>query len=183
MHVRPTRGKILGKVLDQHERLSSSGLLVIEKAQPNKITVVAVGNYERDKKGKDMQHVAHVGDIAHVKKHSGWPVMMNREKFLFVKNGDIVARENEKGLHAVRDMIIAEVKYEEMMSKIIVPDSAKQYSGDFCGVVVAVGPEYRHRLNVGDRVRFTRHEGFKISYKDKEYLSLKHRWVVGVERD
>ena len=183
MDIKPTRGKILGKVLS--DKTEENGVLVVRfsKDIPSRINVVAVGNPNTTKKGKNVKPFVHVGDIAHVKRYSGVPCSVGEEKFLFVKNDDIVARETKEGIHAVGDTILATLEYAEKQRTIIIPDQAKQYSGDFWGRVVAVGPEYRHQVTVGDRIRFTRNEGMKVFYGGREHLTLKHKWVVGVERD
>lgn len=81
-------------------------------------------------------------------------------------------------IKAVRDTIIVELEYADKISGIVVPDSAKQYHGDFKGKVVAVGPDYPYNdIKPGDYVFFNRHEGHRIYIKDKMYLSLRNKWV------
>ena len=82
-------------------------------------------------------------------------------------------------LKAVRDMVIVKVNYTDKISNIIVPDSAKQYGGDFTGKVIAIGPDYKHDIKVGDEVFFNRHEGYRIRANGEDYLALNSKWIVG----
>ncbi len=83
-------------------------------------------------------------------------------------------------LRAVRDTVIVRVIYaERSKGGIVIPETAKQYSGSFVGDVVSVGPGYKYDVKPGDRVVYRRHEGFKIRANGKDYLSLRSKWVVG----
>lgn len=84
-------------------------------------------------------------------------------------------------LKAVRNCVIVKLLYDEKIGSIVVPETAKQYSGSFTGKVVAIGPEYRYDLKVGDKVYFRRHEGHRIRYRGENYLSLRSRWVFAKE--
>ena len=88
-------------------------------------------------------------------------------------------------IKAVRDWVVVKLRYKEQTGSIVIPDSAQQYSGDFYGEVVSIGPDYKYDLKTGDKIAFVRHEGFKIFDKDgEEYLSLRERWVLGkIEED
>ena len=86
-------------------------------------------------------------------------------------------------IKAVRDMVIVECVYEEKKNTLYIPDNAKQYHGDFYGVVIAIGPDYKHDLKVGQKVMFRRHEGTKVIIDNKEYLALKEKWVEAIIED
>jgi co-chaperonin GroES (HSP10) len=133
------------------------------------------------KKGKQIPVGAYVGDVVHVRKHSALECKHNGKTYAFVRYDDIVARETSKGLHAMRDMILVKTEYAKKEQMIIIPDQAKQYKGEFAGRVVAVGPDYQHRVSVGDKIKFTRHEGVKVEYENEEYLALKNKWVEAIE--
>ncbi len=81
-------------------------------------------------------------------------------------------------LKAVRDCIIVRLEYAEHMRGLIVPEKAKQYSGNMWGIVVAVGPECKDDLKPGDSVAYRRHEGFLVRYKGEDLWSLQSKWVV-----
>ena len=87
-------------------------------------------------------------------------------------------------LRAVRDCIIVRIFYDEKSKGgIVIPDTAKQYHGSFVGVVVAIGPDYPYDLKVEDKVYYRRHEGYKIRYKESDYMSLQSKWVVGKQKE
>ena len=85
-------------------------------------------------------------------------------------------------LEAVRNTVIVKIEYEEKIGSIIIPDNAKQYSGDFKGRVISVGPDYKYDVKKGDRVYFYRHEGHKVIKDDETYMSLRARWLMGRDR-
>lgn len=86
-------------------------------------------------------------------------------------------------LRAVRNTIIVRVRYaEKSEGGIVIPDKAKQYNGSFVGDVHSVGPEYKYDVKVGDCVHFVRHEGHRIRWQGKAYLSLRAKWVVSREK-
>ena len=87
-------------------------------------------------------------------------------------------------IHACNKYIVIKLEYEEEMRGIIVPDQAKQYSGEFYGEVVSVGDMVtratKKMLKPGDRILYNRHEGWKIVDKhEKEYFAIRERWLVG----
>jgi len=86
-------------------------------------------------------------------------------------------------LKAVSDTIIIKLDYADKMHGLIVPDSAKQYHGEFVGIVESVGPacSFRNDLKKGERVKIVRHEGHKIICSQEEYFCVSERWVVGKE--
>jgi len=87
-------------------------------------------------------------------------------------------------LFAQLDNIIVKVLYAEKVKEIIIPDCAKEYSGEFKGLVTAIGPDYKDDLKVGDCVIFSRHEGLGFTdSKEEKYLVLKPKWVLAVYED
>lgn len=85
-------------------------------------------------------------------------------------------------IRAVRDMVLIRLQYAEKMRSIIVPDKAKQYSGDFWGEVVSVGPDSKYNLKPGDKMHFLRLEGFEVNYNGEKLLAIQNKWIWGVER-
>ena len=80
-------------------------------------------------------------------------------------------------LKAPHNLIIVSLEYADRIGSIIVPDSAKQYKGNFVGIVKAIGPEYPYDLQVGDKVYYRRHEGFTIRTDEGKFIALRERWV------
>lgn len=89
--------------------------------------------------------------------------------------------DEHEPFEALRDEVIVRIIYAENIQSIIIPDSAKQYSGDFCGEVVAIGPDHLHGLTPGDRIYFRRHEGWPITYRGEKLVVLRDKWVEAVE--
>lgn len=85
-------------------------------------------------------------------------------------------------LEAVRDTVLVKIEYAEKIGSIIIPDKAKQYSGDFKGIVKSVGPDYKYDVKEGDRVYFYRHEGHKVIVNEETFMSLRARWLMGRDR-
>ena len=92
-----------------------------------------------------------------------------------------MGREESVMIKAVRDTVIVRVIYAEKTGLIEIPDQAKQYSGNFCGRVISVGPDYKYDLKAGDKVYFRRHEGHKVIIDDITYLSLRSKWCIAKE--
>lgn len=87
-------------------------------------------------------------------------------------------------LKAVRDTIIVSIEYsDQSKGGIVIPETAKQYSGSFVGIVHSVGPDYKYDVKPGDKVYIRRHEGFKILHKGTTYFSMRSRWVVGKQKE
>jgi len=82
---------------------------------------------------------------------------------------------------AVYDTVIVEVIYKTITSgSIIIPNTVTntiEYNADHYGLVVSVGPDYRYKLKVGDKVIFRKLEGFELFVGDTKYMNLRSRWV------
>ncbi len=83
-------------------------------------------------------------------------------------------------LKATFDNIIVKADYKEtaVNSIIIIPDQFKKRISSYDGIVISVGPNYKDGVVPGDRVVFTRGEGYSVWYKDEEYLSLQEKWIL-----
>ena len=82
---------------------------------------------------------------------------------------------------AVSDTIIIKLDYASNMRGIDVPDTAKQYSGDFVGIVESIGPacSFRNDLKKGDFVALERHEGWIVMQGMEKYFAISERWILG----
>lgn len=85
-------------------------------------------------------------------------------------------------LKAAGSYVIVEPVFEVKNEKIYIPAHIAKKEGDFYGVVVAVGPEYRQDkpLKVGESVLYRRNEGVEIEHDGKKFLALKEQWVLAV---
>ena len=87
-------------------------------------------------------------------------------------------------IKAANKYIVVNVEYKDKTeSGIIIPDQAKQYSGEFYGRVISIGNLVSRRIKQavapGDRILFDRHEGFKIQDKyGDECFAIRERWCV-----
>lgn len=87
-------------------------------------------------------------------------------------------------LKALRDELIIEKVFEEKKGLIFIPDNqgGKKYHGSYHGIVHAIGPEYPYKddVKIGSKVFFRRHEGKKIKIDNKEYYTIKEKFIEGV---
>src|SRR3990167_7317136 len=83
-------------------------------------------------------------------------------------------------IKATYDNIIIKPIYEHPELSVILLDQSKKYRYDYYGLVVAVGPDYPYDMKIGDKVVFSRHEGFAFIHEDVEYRTLKEERVLGV---
>jgi co-chaperonin GroES (HSP10) len=86
-------------------------------------------------------------------------------------------------LQAVGDQVIVRQFYHEKEGSIYIPDTAKKYNAAFYGEVISVGPESKEDIKVGDKIAWTRHEGFEIEHDGIVYLALRPRHIQGVYDD
>lgn len=86
-------------------------------------------------------------------------------------------------LRATSDTILIKLSYDSKAGNIFVPDQAKQYSGNFWGIVESVGPacSFRNEVKKGDKVKLVRHEGFKVICGVEEFMCVSERWIVAKE--
>ena len=71
------------------------------------------------------------------------------------------------------DNIMVKMIHEEKMGSFYVPDTAKQYHGDFYGIVVSVGVTSKAPLKKGDKILFQRHEGREILHEGEKLIVLR----------
>ena len=94
----------------------------------------------------------------------------------------MIAIEREGKVIAVDSMVIIRLHYSEKMNNLIVPENAKQNSGDYYGEVISVGPEYLDKsLKKGDKLIYLRNEGYKFTtFETREELyAVKSCWIYG----
>lgn len=93
--LRPARGKLLGEIIGG-DYVSAGGILVVnsvKKKKPRKCRIVAIGGPFVDNKGRAQVYRAAVGQIAHFKLSEGMETEIERKKYIFLENEDIVAVE------------------------------------------------------------------------------------------
>ena len=86
-----------------------------------------------------------------------------------------------------KNTIVRPIYDEKSKGGIIIPEGAKkykQYDTEVRGEVISVGPEseFKSLLKPGDKVIWVRHEGKRFYYEGEMFLSIKDRWIRGVER-
>ena len=95
--------------------------------------------------------------------------------------------KDKKTLKAVRDMVIVRLIYADKIKTIIVPDKSKPASASFYGEVVAIGPDNRYDLKIGDKIHYVRSgacpEGFEVKYDGEKLWAIQNKWIWGVERE
>ena len=87
-------------------------------------------------------------------------------------------------IHATFDNVLVKPVYEQISDTIVLAETAEKSTGNFYGIVVAVGPTYPDpSLKVGDKILYTRignvPEGIDIDIDGVAYTLLKEKWVLG----
>lgn len=68
-------------------------------------------------------------------------------------------------------------------SSIIIPPSAEKRNAPDIGIVVAVGENADHCIEVGMKVIFGRHAGDWIKWKDREFYVVADEDIIAVEEN
>ncbi len=200
-----TKGKVILETLHR-ERLLPSGIWMADKipgeASDNVGKIVSIGRpvpkscrncqdkmWCRKKcaeKGKMLKMEGEIGDICHFRGVFGKKFNFNDRKYVAINYEDIIALETAGNIRAVGSMLIAEREFAKQEGSIVIPDNAKQNSGNFWGNVIAIGPDYPDKsLNIGDKALYDRGEGYKFkTYAGGiEYYAIKERWIYGKKRE
>ena len=91
--IQPTRGKFYCEVIKEEE-ITPSGIIIKADEKPIKARVISVGVPQMDKKGKPIRPCAKPGDSVYYKRGFGKEVVMDRKRYIFLKNDEIVGVEN-----------------------------------------------------------------------------------------
>jgi len=94
------------------------------------------------------------------------------------KNQNMVGGRMSK-LQAIQDQVIVKLHHSEKVGKIYIPEKSKAYNADYYWEIIAVGPDEKFGLKVGDKVMGPRHEGKPIEHENEKYLSLKSKHLWG----
>jgi chaperonin GroES len=91
MKLRPLQDRVIVKQSEAEEK-TKSGILLPDaaKEKPTKGKVVAVGPGKLDDNGKPMELGVRVGDTIYYGKYSGTDVEVNGEKFVILRESDIL---------------------------------------------------------------------------------------------
>lgn len=180
----PLRGKILVEIL-KNKKITKSGLIIAEniKEIPHKGRIISLGKPCLDKNGKEVKIYYKENDIVYFKRKWESPKNDNEKEMLILKDEDIVAYEDEQGIHAVKDEIIIKRHYEGKIgsSSLIIPENIGIRSNheDFYGLVISVGKDSRMSINIGDKILYHRNEGVQIKIDDQdEIFSIKRRAIL-----
>jgi len=172
----PTKNKILCEVV-LRERKLPSGLWLTDRIKNEKKDNVArcIGV------GKDIKGVRRT-DLVHFKAPFARRLTYNGKNLLVLKEDEVIAIERDGEVKAVGNMVIAKLEYSKKIGSIIVPDNAKQNSGDFIGKVVSCGPDYPVDLPKDTSLVFLRNEGYRFKTYDtrEELIAIKERWCYAI---
>ena len=91
MKLRPLADRVIVKQSDAESK-TASGIVLPDSAKekPTKGKVIAVGPGKLDEKGKPMELGLRVGDSVYYGKYSGTDVEVNGEKFVILRESDIL---------------------------------------------------------------------------------------------
>jgi chaperonin GroES len=91
MKLRPLQDRVIVKQSEAEEK-TKSGILLPDaaKEKPTKGKVIAVGPGKLDDNGKPMEIGLRVGDTIYYGKYSGTDVEVNNEKFVILREQDIL---------------------------------------------------------------------------------------------
>ncbi|MGA3065242.1 MAG: co-chaperone GroES [Tepidisphaeraceae bacterium] len=91
MKLRPLQDRVIVKQSEAEEK-TASGILLPDtaKEKPTKGKVISVGPGKLDDKGKHMELAVRNGDIVFYGKYSGTDVEVDGEKFVILRESDIL---------------------------------------------------------------------------------------------
>jgi chaperonin GroES len=91
MKLRPLQDRVIVKQADAEEK-TASGIVLPDtaKEKPTKGKVIAVGPGKLDDNGKRMELGVRAGDIVYYGKYSGTDVEVNGEKFVILRESDLL---------------------------------------------------------------------------------------------
>jgi chaperonin GroES len=91
MKLRPLQDRVIVKQSEAEEK-TASGILLPDtaKEKPTKGKVISVGPGKHNDKGKHMELGVRVGDIVFYGKYSGTDVEVDGEKFVILRESDIL---------------------------------------------------------------------------------------------
>jgi chaperonin GroES len=91
MKLKPLQDRVIVKQQEAEEK-TASGILLPDaaKEKPTKGKVIAVGPGKLSEKGKPMELSVRVGDVVWYGKYSGNDIEVNTEKFVILRESDIL---------------------------------------------------------------------------------------------
>lgn len=92
----PTRGKILGLILEEETRTSSGLYLVsnLKTKKPRRVKVLAVGEPSLDEQGNEKHYHVCPGQVAYFRLAKGEKIRVRGKTYLVLENEDVVAVED-----------------------------------------------------------------------------------------
>lgn len=91
-NIKPLRGKFLGKIIPEPNMFRGIHLAKTKKEIPHRVKILAVGESQIDRKGREIKPVASIGNLIWIKKYAGDPFDYEGEHLIFLKNDDIVGK-------------------------------------------------------------------------------------------
>ena len=92
MNIRPLQDRVIVKRVEEEEK-TKGGIIIPDSAKekPQEGKVIAVGEGEKDDKGKKISMEVKVGDVVLYSKYSGTEVKIDGEEHLIIKESDVLA--------------------------------------------------------------------------------------------
>ncbi len=93
VNIKPLGDRVLIKHVEDSEEQSSGGIIIPDtaKEKPQEADVIALGTGKKDENGKVQAFDVKVGDKVIVSKYGGTEVKLDGEKYLLVREDDILA--------------------------------------------------------------------------------------------
>ena len=178
-------GRILIKLIEADKETESGLAIINTKEKPMKARVLDCGAdivYSK----RTVKSPCETGDIIYIKDNSVQSLSgissasMQRRGEGRVYFSDVVGIEKEGEVCAVFDNVIVEIKYDEKVGSIIIPETAKKHHSDFHSIVISKGPDNKDDVTVGDEIIIERHEGFVIKKDNRTMVSLTPKRTLAV---
>ncbi len=93
VNIKPLGDRVLIRHIEEDEEQTSGGIIIPDtaKEKPQEAEVIALGTGKKDENGKVQAFDVKVGDKVIVSKYGGTEVKVDGEKYLLVREDDILA--------------------------------------------------------------------------------------------
>lgn len=190
MRLEPVSDRVMVK-RDTAESTTKSGLVIPEnsKEKPTIGTVIAVGEGSVLGNNTFLPVGVDVGEVVMFGEYSGTEVEVLDEKFVIMKESDIIGIVKGDKLIPLHDRVLVEQDPADSMTKssiLHIPETAKkkQLRGTVLatgkGRVLSDGKLRELKLKEGNRVIFGKYSGSEISFLGKKYIIAREEDMLAV---
>ncbi len=90
--IKPIGDRVLVKYIEEEEEQTRGGIIIPDaaKEKPQEAEVIALGSGKKDDSGNAQSFEVKVGDRVLISKYGGTEVKLNDEKFMLVREDDIL---------------------------------------------------------------------------------------------